>query len=272
MGGFNPLCNSKVNKLKKSGGVGYSEKKLPTALQDAAFMVEYSDFEAAGVPQIEVKTDFVPTEGQKFVIHEFYGTVIVNKYECVCEKVTDEGETAFALGGLVEIYVHGVAPENVKCPWSIVWQGGVCIASYVKEDITEAPYVPRFGALVFFAEAETIHPIDPKFIPGAEVLDLDEYGISLQTIFAAGGGTNYIDTSPLFAKIERGKRYILRGAYGEYFIETEPTYIQYSAEGIPVCIGVTIKGATGGRIDTADFAIFVTGVIHCAVSSVTIPS
>lgn len=105
----------------------------------------------------------------------------------------------------------------------------------------------------------------------AEVLVLEDYGISLQTIFAAGGGRQTLDATPLFAKMERGKRYILRGAYGEDDMEAEPSFVQYRADGSIVAIAVTIKATVNNNMVTADFEIY-GSYMACVVSSVAIPS
>ena len=119
---------------------------------------------------------------------------------------------------------------------------------------------------------EHTNTIDPKFLPETEVLDLDEHGISLQTLFAAGGGVHTVDARSLFAKMKRGKQYILRGAYGDHFIEAQPSFIQYEATGDIFAIGVTIKAVAHGNMTTADFEIYRSGGMYCAVSAVAIPS
>lgn len=51
---------------------------------------------------------------------------------------------------------------------------------------------PSYNAFVVRLEyAETTHPIDPKYLPGPVVIDLDKYGITevLLALFQNGGGT-----------------------------------------------------------------------------------
>ena len=191
------------------------------------------------------------------------------KYVSVCTSVAVDTDAMLVIGAPTEETEFGIGFDFTEVPFSIT--GAIVDGTFGGAMVTVSDQTATSCTIAISVETETIHTIDPKFLPAAEVLVLEDYGISLQTLFAKGGGKQTIDASPLFAKMERGKRYILRGAYGEDVIEAEPGFIQYRADGSIVAVSVTIKATINNMMVTADFEIYTT-YMACVVTQAAIPS
>ena len=90
--------------------------------------------------------------------------------------------------------------------------------------------------IAIYKETETIHPIDPKYLPGVTI-DLTEYGIDLVSFVLAGGGVTTVEgTAEMWQKItDAGGIVELICPLGEEFARLTPTMITFG--GNPVSYG-----------------------------------
>lgn len=141
------LTLAQINKLKTSGGVGYAEKKMTVVLETTMDYNISDDF----------ILDFVPIAGKQY-------TVVINGKQYVSVA------TAIELQGVHIIYlgsgeVFGVGGSE---PWTIGYIQEMAATSFrLYEELDDGDWYEGPVTLSVSTEAETIHPIDPKFIPGA---------------------------------------------------------------------------------------------------------
>lgn len=95
--------------------------------------------------------------------------------------VTPDGTHDITADVSVIVLDDATALADSDMAYVVSTNGGV----YVAHIGTEEEYEMMVARVEF---SETIHPIDPKFIPGV-VIDLADYGVDVIALFAQGGGT-----------------------------------------------------------------------------------
>ena len=174
MGGFNPLCNSKVNKLKKTGGVGYSEKQYEAVL-DVTHAFTAQLVTSTAYPE----TKFTGNEKLYELGHTSYVYWDGNLYTCQSVNDTDGGYSHIYIGNFAKFSNAGDTGE----PFCLI---AMATGMWMLNCFDELNATHTFKLC---DKVETIHPIDPKFIPGA-VLPV----VELETIFVVTeSGTGMYD-------------------------------------------------------------------------------
>ena len=166
-------------------------------------------FGANGFTYFQI-SDFVPSAKDLYG-----GSVIgVNGETTTNETITsltDVGE------GIINIGTGGMYGIVVTQP---LVNGSVPAGIYMNTVFVDMGYT----SCTIAWSTETIHPIEPKFLPGVDVIDLDEYGIDFKAIGMAGGGRVHVgDLSALRERIDKAnKSFVLKIDLGY------PSFIPYS--------------------------------------------
>lgn len=181
--GFDPITLTLANAYTNRQRLAYSEPGK-VLLEHEIVSDEGMDL---GLPLI----DIVP--GRKYTVTIFEGTEsFSNEYEAKELHVEGENVHASYLGNLAPIGGEDTG-ENFLVMSGEMGSEGDCTAVW------------RVGTASFetisVASPETIHPIDPKYLPGVTI-DCGAYGIDLATLVMSGGGTvEVLQTSEMWQKI-----------------------------------------------------------------------
>ena len=167
--------NCKANKLKKSGGAGYVEKQMKDVLPKTVVTAENytTDF---GVNGCFMLPEFVMEEGKR--------------YKAVVDGTASEFSTPHIIGDDV-VFLAGNAAligdfggyqyDDNGEPWLVAnYAGmGVYAISFAAPAENEKAHT-----VAIYEEAETVHPIDPKFLPKV-ILDMSAFGLPRDALFSS---------------------------------------------------------------------------------------
>lgn len=161
--------------LKKLGG----DIERAKVILDADLQI-VEDGTVEGTSFYEKPTNITLSEGQTYTVKLDSGT-----YADVCKVMEYEGYPMHYIGnlGLVGLTDNGL-------PFMAYWLPAVG----EHEDGAQFSLIDaNGGSHITISEAETVHPIDPKYLPEEatpKVIDFDKYGISdvMLTLFGQGGG------------------------------------------------------------------------------------
>lgn len=130
-----------------------------------------------------------------FMLPEFVLEADKN-YKVVVDGLTEEywssNYTAHTIGN--HYLYNGYEEYNDGKPWLVasVASRGVCAVAFLDPAENEKSHT-----VAVYEVSETIHTIDPKYLPGVKI-DLADYGVDVFTLFAQGGGTAQINNLGAF--------------------------------------------------------------------------
>lgn len=192
--GFDPIMMAMINRLTKGGGAGYVSTEVVEILPET--QVQYNNSDGitcpANTPVVLGKTYSVLWDGVK--------------YNCTCVDFTLEGQILLYLGNTAAL-----GGADTGEPFAILAQvvEGMCglnIVGCVDENDHTCSIM---------GEAETVHTIDPKFIPGAVLPVVD---LSVETISAMinAGETTAKDeeAAAIISAKEQGKAICINATVG----------------------------------------------------------
>ena len=164
MFGFEEL-SAKINRLKRDGGVGYTTGQKTVILPEQTVTVNE---EIGGYV-----LDFAPVAGKVYTV-----TVDGVEYKCEAKSTTMEGAEIIVLGNGFMFGVQGNGE-----PWYIAYTAVYQMCAFGWEEYKETD-----PTISIYEGEETIHPIDPKYLPsgggGGLKIDMADYGVELFQLFA----------------------------------------------------------------------------------------
>lgn len=227
-----------LNSMKKSGAIGHEEKKRytfdgnPTGKE----IFEYQG-NATFVKVSDTVHDLADIKSLSFCFK------MDGKAETITEiPLTSTSVMPFGQYDIVGLVSSAIAELGKDAPLVV----SVPVENPMASIGTWVLYVPLNGFQMFVSDVtfETIHPIDPKFLPGSKVINLSDYVINndgatlsdaIVAMFAGGGDTAsipsiddfweavntnrpikfVIDASALGAVIEADAKSVMKGEGGE---------------------------------------------------------
>lgn len=171
------LARNGIKEIKASGGVGYTTQNIASFVIPAAEEVT-SDVSLRGF-NFKWFSSLTPTQ-EEFLA----GTWIISKdgkslsypiKNFANVAATANGAYCVNMGG--HLYIVSTVLENElgKLP-----KTGMYYSTTLSNDDENS------GLTYIFEFAETIHPIDPKYLP---TINLNDYGIDVASLVMSGGGT-----------------------------------------------------------------------------------
>ena len=224
----------------------------------------------AGTVFSERPTSITLIEGQTYTVRLDSGT-----YTDVCKAIEIEGGMTYYIGNL-----GGLGFTDNGLPFMAYW-ATIGVGEYEDIMVTEFEVVDlNSGSHITISAAETVHTIDPKYLPEPVKINLADYGIDIVSATLAGGGT-WVVYRPDFwdvvhANSDRDIRFI--ASMGEADYQLFPSVIAFGDVGgsvamnLSACMNNVIINANVVFVHYIDEGELIGVECYVAVTQIPIPT